>query len=75
MSDKYFGYICEQNSSSKCLAQSERRDCGTHMAAEPACGTYKAHILRSFHTFDLKSHRKNSFYKKTSSINEKRLNA
>jgi hypothetical protein len=47
------------------------RDCGTHMAAQPACGTYKAHILGSFPTFDLKSHRKNEFYKKTSSINER----
>jgi hypothetical protein len=44
-------------------------------SSQPPCDTYMPHMLTSFYTFDLKSHGKNEFYKKTSSINENRLNA
>jgi hypothetical protein len=42
-------------------------------SSQPPCGTYMAYIFRRFHAFDLKSQRKNGFYKQTSSINENRL--
>ncbi len=40
----------------------------------PLCHIYDSHSYK-FSYFDLKSHRKNEFYKKTSSINENILNA
>jgi hypothetical protein len=42
-------------------------------SSQRCCGTYMAHIPRSFYTFDLKYYRKKSLTK-TSSKNENTLN-